>query len=186
MSFFKKLFGGKKNASNNAVALVEEILEGIIEKGFFDISYDLDYQKDDGAEFGTISIEFSGNDEELLKEKKGLMLDSLQLILKRSLQHQFPEDRTNVLVDCGGYREESEQALIERAEDLKKIAIEQGKTVYYRALPPKERKVVHQYLSQDPRVKSRSLGDGLYKKIKIYPAKGPNASSSEEATLSEE
>ena len=69
--------------------------------------------------------------------------------------------------------EETEAALIERAESLKTIAIEQGRSVYYRALPPKDRKVVHQYLSKDPRVKSRSLGEGLYKKIKIYPAKGP-------------
>jgi spoIIIJ-associated protein len=84
-------------------------------------------------------------------------------------------------VDCNGYREESEAALIERAEHLKKIAIEQGKSVYYRALPPKERKVVHQYLAQDGRVKSRSLGDGLYKKIKIYPAKGPENSAADAA-----
>jgi spoIIIJ-associated protein len=86
-------------------------------------------------------------------------------------------------VDCGGYRDESAAALIERAENLKTIAIEQGKSVYYRALPPKDRKVVHQYLAQDPRVKSRSLGEGLYKKIKIYPAKGANnqANASESA-----
>jgi spoIIIJ-associated protein len=99
------------------------------------------------------------------------------LIVKRVTQHHFSDVQTNVIVDCGGYREESEAALIERAEHLKSIAIEQGKSVYYRALPPKERKVVHQYLAQDGRVKSRSLGDGLYKKIKIYPAKEGGATS---------
>jgi spoIIIJ-associated protein len=102
------------------------------------------------------------------------MLDAFQLFLKRVVQHNFPEDKTNITVDCGGYRDESANALIERAENLKAICIEQGKSVYYRALPPKDRKVVHQYLAKDPRVKSRSLGDGLYKKIKIYPAKGPS------------
>ena len=102
------------------------------------------------------------------------MLDAFQLYLKRAVQHNFPNDKSNITVDCGGYREESEAALIERAENLKVIAIEQGKSVYYRALPPKERKIVHQYLAQDPRVKSRSLGDGLYKKIKIFPAKPVN------------
>jgi spoIIIJ-associated protein len=59
------------------------------------------------------------------------------------------------------------------------MALEQGRSVYYRALPPKERKIVHQYLAQDPRIKSRSLGDGLYKKIKIYPVKSADAKAGE-------
>ena len=50
-----------------------------------------------------------------------------------------------------------------------------GKPVYFRALPPRDRKVVHQYLAEDGRVKSRSIGDGLYKKIKIFPVKNESA-----------
>jgi spoIIIJ-associated protein len=169
--FFSKLFGGKSKSSGGEVeTLVRDTLTGIIEKGQFDLSFKVSYEKEANAE-GILAIEISGSDEELLKDKKGQMLDALQLFLKRAVQHNFPEDKTNITVDCGGYREESAAALIERAENLKTIAIEQGKSVYYRALPPKDRKVVHQYLAQDPRVKSRSLGEGLYKKIKIYPAK---------------
>ena len=165
--FFSKLFGGGKKADLESV--VEATLNGILDKGGFDLSYELNLsKKDDVTE---VKIEFSGNDEELLKDYKGQLLDAFQLIIKRVTQHHFADIQTNVVVDCNGYRQESEAALIERAEHLKSIAIEQGKSVYYRALPPKERKVVHQYLAQDGRVKSRSLGDGLYKKIKIYPAK---------------
>ena len=172
--FFKKLFGGKSKSGNSEIEnLVQENLEGLLEKSGLDLQFDLKYEKENDQE-GTLAIEFSGTDEELVKDKKGQLLDAFQLYLKRVVQHNFPEDRTNITVDCGGYREESEQALIERAENLKTIAIEQGKSVYYRALPPKERKVVHQYLAKDPRVKSRSLGEGLYKKIKIYPAKNQN------------
>lgn len=170
MSFLKKLFGAKKDIGGDVGVLAKETIDEILEKGSFDIDYDLNFSKE-GDSDAILSIQFSGADEELFKDKKGQLLDAVQLLIKRVLQHHFPEDRTNVTVDCGGYREESEQALIERAENLKMIAIEQGKSVYYRALPPKERKVVHQYLAKDPRVKSRSLGEGLYKKIKIYPAK---------------
>ncbi len=170
--FFSKLFGGKsKNSGGEVETLVHETLTGIIEKGQFSFSFKSSYEKEADTE-GVLSIELSGPDEELLKDKKGQLLDALQLFLKRAVQHNFPEDKTNITIDCGGYRDESSAALIERAENLKTIAIEQGKSVYYRALPPKDRKVVHQYLAQDPRVKSRSLGEGLYKKIKIYPAKG--------------
>ncbi len=182
MGFFSKLFGGKSKSANSEVeTLVQKTLEGIIEKAQFDLTFDLKTTKDD--EETTLAVELNGADEEILKDKKGQMLDAFQLFLKRVVQHNFPDDKTNITVDCGGYRDESANALIERAENLKAICIEQGKSVYYRALPPKDRKVVHQYLAKDPRVKSRSLGDGLYKKIKIYPAKSNSqGGSADEAT----
>lgn len=164
--FFKKLFGGSSKSTSEVEKLITETIEGMLERSTLDLTFETNYSVTDG-EFAQLHIEFSGSDEELLKDRKGQMLDAMQLFLKRVAQHHLPDDRTNITVDCGGYREESEAALIERAESLKVIAIEEGKSVYYRALPPKERKIVHQYLAKDPRVKSRSLGEGLYKKIKI-------------------
>ncbi len=184
MGFFSKLFGGKSKGANSEVeALVQKTLEGIVEKAQFDLTFQISTEKEeDGG--STLSVEFNGADEEILKDKKGQMLDAFQLFLKRVVQHNFPDDKTNITVDCGGYRDESANALIERAENLKAICIEQGKSVYYRALPPKDRKVVHQYLAKDPRVKSRSLGDGLYKKIKIYPAKGQSQGNASDEAVS--
>ncbi len=175
--FFRKLFGGGSKASNGVEKLASETLEGLLERSALDLTFETKYTSESEGG-GQLHIEFSGADEEILKDRKGQVLDSMQLFLKRVIQHHLPEDRTNLTVDCGGYREENEAALIERAESLKTIALEEGKSVYYRALPPKERKIVHQYLAKDPRVKSRSLGDGLYKKIKIYPSK--NNSSQED------
>lgn len=181
MNFFKKLFGGKGGKGGDVENLVRENLEGLLEKSGLDLNFDIQFQQEEGG--GVLTVELSGADEELIKDRKGQALDAFQLYLKRVVQHHFPEDKTSIAVDCGGYREESEQALIERAESLKQIAIEQGKSVYYRALPPKDRKVVHQYLAKDPRVKSRSLGDGLYKKIKIYPSKGAGANTTTEQAV---
>ncbi len=179
--FFSKLFGGGKK--EDLESIVEATLNGILEKGAFDLSYELNLEKKE--EVTDVRIEFSGGDEALLKDFKGQLMDAIQLIVKRVTQHHFADVITNVTVDCGGFRQESEAALIERAEHLKKIAIEQGKSVYYRALPPKERKVVHQYLAQDGRVKSRSLGDGLYKKIKIFPAKNAGTEATEDTSAEE-
>ncbi len=175
--FFKKLFGGKKS-NNDIETLIQENVQNLVDKAGFNVQFETRSEKDDEGST-QVFVDFSGPDEDLFKDRKGQLLDAFQLYLKRVLQNKHPEDKTQVHVDCGGYREENEQALIERAENLKAIAIDQGRTVYYRALPPKERKIVHQYLAKDPRVKSRSLGDGLYKKIKIYPAKNPNAPGDE-------
>lgn len=172
--FLSRIFGsksnGKANASGPAGELVQQTIEGLIEKAGFDLAFEIKSQKDD-RDNEELVIEFSGADEELLKEKDGQVIDSIQLFLQRVLQHNYPEDRTNVVIDCNGYREESNSALIEMAEKLKNQALQKGKSVYARALSPKDRKVVHQYLAGDGRVKSRSIGEGLFKKIKIYPAK---------------
>ena len=169
--FFSKLFGGKKKEGDSAVeALLNETIVGLLEKAQFDLEFSLRTELKEGQD-PEVSIEFSGVDEEVLKDREGQMIDALQLFLKRVVQHNFPEDRSNIQIDCDGYKEESNQELVELAEKLKGIALEKGKSVYFRALPPKDRKVIHQYLAADERVKSRSVGEGLFKKIKIYPTK---------------
>lgn len=170
--FLGKLFGGGKKkaegSDSDAVLLIEDIVAGIFEKGNFNLSFDLDISEDQKD----VRIEIYGEDEELLKARDGQLLDSIQLLVKRVLQHQLPEDRVQISLDCGGFREQANGELIELAEKLKGIALDKGKSVYFRALPPKDRKVIHQYLAEDGRVKSRSIGEGHYKKIKIYPVKG--------------
>lgn len=170
--FLSKLFGGKKKSSggaNSTTALVEEILGGLFEVGGFDLTYDVRSEMDGEKE--ELHIELSGADNDLVTEKEGAFLDSLQLFIKRVVQHQLPDARVNVNFDSNGFREEANKGLLELADRLKERCLEQGRSVYVRALPPKERKVIHQYLASDERVRSRSVGDGLYKKIKIYPVK---------------
>ena len=169
MTFLEKLFGGKKKdkKATGALGLVEDVVEGIVKSG----NFDLEYQVITDGDAGDIVVEFIGGDEELLTSKEGQLLDAIQLYVKRVLQHQMPDERIHVEVDCAGFRQAANEALIELADKLREIALSKGKSVYFRALPPKDRKVIHQYLAEDGRVKSRSIGDGHFKKIKIYPVK---------------
>ncbi len=170
MSLLSKFFGGKKAEETPVETVIKDALEGLFERARFDLQYELSSGQNDRGE-NVVTIELSGEDEELVKNRDGQMIDALQLFLKRVLQHQMPDDQTHIQIDCGGFREESQHALIEMADKLKEQALEKGKSVYFRALPPRDRKVIHQHLAADGRVKSRSIGDGLYKKIKIYPVK---------------
>ncbi len=171
--FLSKLFGGKKEGkakgAESTTGLVEEILAGLFDVGGFDLTYDVRSEIDGDKE--ELHIELSGGDNDLVTEKEGAFLDALQLFIKRVVQHQLPDARVNVNFDSNGFREEANKGLLELADRLKERCLEQGRSVYVRALPPKERKVIHQYLASDDRVRSRSVGDGLYKKIKIYPVK---------------
>lgn len=182
--FFSRIFGGGKKksaATTEADQVIEETLRGIIDHGGFELDFEMSVAEESSEE-RSLTIEFTGPDSDLLKEKEGQMIDAIQLFLKRVLQHRFPDDRTNINIDCEGFREESNHALIELAEKLKAVAIERKKAVYMRALPPKDRKVIHQHLAGDERVKSRSIGDGLFKKIKIFPAKEGAGQSNEDQT----
>ncbi len=182
--FFSKLFGGgaKKKTSliaastgGTAISLVEDVMTGLVERAHLDILFDV--RSEMNGEIEEITVELSGADEDLVTEKEGALLDAFQLFIKRVLQHQLADLKANVSFDSNGFRSESNRSLVELAEKLKEKALEQGRSVYLRALPPKDRKVVHQHLASDDRVRSRSVGEGLYKKIKIYPVKstGPSA-----------
>lgn len=167
MGLFTKFFGGKSSNNKEMQTVVTDLISGIVDRAGLDISYDVKTIKDGEKE--TLKVEFFGDDEKLFLAKEGALLDAFQLFLKRAVQHDLPEDTTHITCDCNGFRENANQSLIDLAEKLKNRALDEGKSVYLRALPPKDRKIIHQFLANDERVKSRSVGDGLYKKIKIYP-----------------
>jgi spoIIIJ-associated protein len=162
----EKIFGKKKKIEGGPMEMAEELINQIIELGKFELTFESKQLAD-----GTIQLDLAGNDEDLLTSKDGQLLDALQLYIRRAIQHQQPDLTLNVNVDCANFRAEANEALIALADKLKEIVLEKGKSVYFRALPPKDRKVIHQYLAEDGRVKSRSVGEGHFKKIKIYPTK---------------
>lgn len=176
--FFSKLFGGKKENGSigfeggdatSTVALVEETLAGVIERAGFDLEFSA--RSEMKGEIEEVSVEVTGADEDILVEENGELLESFQLFIKRVVQHKMPEARVEVNFDSNGFREKATSSLVELADKLKDKCLESGKSQYMRALAPKDRKIVHQHLANDERVRSRSIGEGLFKKIKIYPAK---------------
>lgn len=198
--FFSKLFGGGGSGNSNesggrkAVrsdsignrdprALVEDTLYGVLERAGLELDAHITEEKT--AEGTDIFVDLTGPDEERLTEKDGALLDALQLFMKRALQHQVPDERIEVIFDSNGFRDESTKSLVEMADRLKDEVLETGKSQYLRPLGAKDRKTVHQHLAGDERVRSRSIGNGLFKKIKIYAAKNASREESddrEEAT----
>ncbi|MCB0350506.1 MAG: hypothetical protein KDD38_04945 [Bdellovibrionales bacterium] len=167
--FLSKLFGKKEESANSAPELIHNVLEELLQTADLDFSFEVTQAQDNAGE---VSVELFGGDEELLRAREGQLLDAIQLFLTRVVQHRMRDERVIINVDNEGYREQANQELVDLAEKLKNVALDKGKPVYFRALAPRDRKVIHQYLAEDGRVKSRSIGEGLYKKIKIFPTKG--------------
>lgn len=172
MSFFGKLFSSRNkeekevSESHEAITLISKTLEKLLSLSKLRLSFDIEIDEDN-----QILVEFFGEDEEKLLQREGQLLDALQLYVKRVLQHQLPNEKIALSMDCDDFRRKVDQSLIDLASKLRDVAIHKSKPVYFRALSPRDRKIIHQYLAEDGRVQSRSIGEGLYKKIKIYPSR---------------
>jgi spoIIIJ-associated protein len=161
-NFFSKLFGkDKPEAFSSIQSLIQDTLDGVIDKAGFNLTAQVD--KNEEGFF----INFAGDDSKLVTDREGVLLDSFQIFIKRMLQNKFSDQKIEIQVDCDGFMEASATELKNLAEKLKEHVLEKGTPSYVRALPPRERKIVHRYLAEDGRVKSQSVGDGFCKKIKI-------------------
>lgn len=167
-----RIFGGAAKR-NKVEAFIEEKMVTLLKKAGLKLSFDLKVSEDQKR----ILIDLYGEDEALAKDRDAQLLDAFQLFLKRSTQNEFPEDRITIIVDCDSYREQSDDDIAKIAEKLKDQVLKKKKPAYFRALPPRERKIVHQHFSEDKRFRTKSVGDGMFKKIKISLA-GDKSNSS--------
>jgi spoIIIJ-associated protein len=121
---------------------------------------------------GTVHCRVSAEHEETLTSQEGRVLDSLQYLLGKIVAKKIP-GRIQLTIDVGDYRERRYQQLREQAAEYAGLVKENGKTQVIPSLNPSERRVVHVALQDDPDIRSRSIGDGLFKKVLIYkPGKG--------------
>ncbi|TKB24936.1 RNA-binding protein [Desulfopila sp. IMCC35006] len=120
----------------------------------------------------SVACTLRGEFEENLTGVDGKVLDSLQYILRKIISRKVPE-RLRISINVGDFREKRLDDLKLRAVELAAQVKEDGKTQVLPALNPSERRVIHMILQEDNAIRSRSVGDGLFKKILIYkPGKG--------------
>ncbi len=123
-------------------------------------------------ENSSIDAYISGNYIDSIIGPEGRTLDSLQYLLRKIFSKKY-SFKIALSLDAGNFR-------ANRMKDLKsismKMASEVKKTGKARSIPslnPSERRIVHMALEEDKNIRSRSVGDGLFKKVLIYlPAKG--------------
>ncbi len=134
----------------------------------------------------TIAVQLDGNTvecrittehEDVLINNDGRTLDSLQYLLRKMMVQHLPE-RMMLSLDVGDFRERRARELRDKALELAGLVKEGGKTQVMPALNPSERRVVHMVLQEDKEIRSRSVGEGLFKKVLIYkPGKGRKSGS---------
>jgi len=114
-----------------------------------------------------VTAQIKGPHVDEIIEQNGKLLDSLQYLLRKIIGKKYNE-KAIISLDAGDFRaartEELRQLGLELAAEVKK----NGKTRSIPSLNPSERRVVHVALQDDSEVRSRSVGEGLFKKVLIY------------------
>jgi spoIIIJ-associated protein len=119
-----------------------------------------------------VIAKLSGGNEEEIIGPEGQTLDSLQYLMRKIISRKV-EGKVMFALDAGTYREVRREDLEEMALRLAGEVKESGRTKSIPALNPAERRIVHMKLQDDPTIRSRSVGEGQFKKILIYlPGRG--------------
>lgn len=157
----EKVPTGEFHVGEELLGDVRTQLVGLLEL----MHYPSDVSVSSDREYITALIQGQYVDE--IVDQNGKILDSLQYLLRKMIGKKHSE-KAIISLDAGDFR-------ATRSEELKKLGLElaaevkkNGKTRSIPSLNPSERRVVHLALQDDKEVRSRSVGEGLFKKVLIY------------------
>lgn len=104
----------------------------------------------------------------LLVGSKGRTLNAIQELLRVSTQRSKPSEY-RIYADVGGYREKRRGALVEFATQAAEKAKSESVEVVLDPMNSADRKVIHDALTDDPDVSTRSAGQEPRRRVIVVP-----------------
>jgi spoIIIJ-associated protein len=111
-----------------------------------------------------------GGNSALLIGKKGKTLEAIQIIVEKAI-NKNNEKRSRTRVDIEGYIEKRNSYLKSLATRLADKCKRFGKPVSLEEMNAHDRRIIHITLKNDKEVSTRSKGEGILRKIVIFPKK---------------
>lgn len=116
---------------------------------------------------GGVVLDISGEKLGVIIGKRGETLDSLQYLAILA-SNRSEESFCKISLDCNGYREKRNEALIALAKKTSAKVIKQGRKIALEPMNPYERRIIHSCVAEIDGVSSRSTGTEPYRKVVIY------------------
>jgi spoIIIJ-associated protein len=159
--------GARKNADlseqhREAIAILQQILEKMGEQGEVQL-VEVDAE--------TVELEIKGDGSGILIGRHGQTLDALEYIVNRILARRI-KDAAPISLETESYRARRRQQLHRMALSMGEKAKREHKAVRLEPMPPRDRRIIHMALKDDPMVTTRSAGEGVMRAIEIVPADG--------------
>jgi len=115
-----------------------------------------------------LSLSIDAEDAGLLIGKQGQTLEALQYLLIKMIAKKARR-KVRVFIDIESYRARHQEALTQLALKSGEKAKKSGKPITLNPMNPHDRRIIHLALQGDKEVKTMSRGEGLYKKVVVYP-----------------
>jgi len=126
-----------------------------------------------------VELEVKGDGSGILIGRHGQTLDALEYLINRLLARRY-KDAVPVQIDTESYRARRRQQLERMALSMGEQAKREGKRVTLEPMAPRDRRIVHLALKDDPLVSTRSAGTGYMRALEIVPAEGRRERGSRE------
>jgi spoIIIJ-associated protein len=151
----------KENVGDKVKVYLEEILSRMeIDGGVKDI------KESDSKVYVELESKISSG---LLIGKKGKTLEALQFMVNLVINNSTGTEK-KIILDIESYRDKREKALKKMSKEIAQKVIRSGRPMILEPMNPFERRLIHLTLQNDKRVMTKSEGQGIYRKIKIFPS----------------
>jgi spoIIIJ-associated protein len=115
-----------------------------------------------------IELSIKGDGSGLLIGRHGQTLDSLEYLVNRILARRI-KDAVPITIDTESYRERRRRQLHRMALSMAEQTKREHTAVTLEPMPPRDRRVVHLALKDDPLITTRSTGEGFMRVVEIIP-----------------
>ncbi len=149
------------------VAFIQDYLETYFKNIDLDVNV-MVKQEEDG--FGVM---LDAENNAILIGKAGQTLQSINTVVKSAVNSHF-KGRYNVLVDINNYKQDRYEKVKALADRIARSVLRSKTAATLDPLPNDERKVIHQYLSEMPHIRTESVGEGNQRRLKIVYDKNKN------------
>lgn len=118
------------------------------------------------GEPGHINVELDTEDVALLIGRRGKNLEAVQYLVNL-IFNKNKAQKVKIILDIKKYREKRIQSLQKLAQNSALVVKKTRRDRILNPMNPFERKIIHSALQDDKDVTTESIGDGIFKQIKI-------------------
>jgi spoIIIJ-associated protein len=151
------------------IAVPEELLDevrGLVAAVVEAMGFESRIDVYDAGDF--IAVDVAPDNTALFIGQKGETIDALQYLLNAAIYRKRPFVK-RIVLDAEGYRQRRVEAIQGIAHRTARRAIRERRTVELPPMNPSERRIVHLFLKDNPKVTTASEGSGENRRVRISP-----------------
>ena len=117
---------------------------------------------------GFVAVDVASDSTALFIGQKGETIDALQYLVNAAVYRKRPFVK-RIVLDAEGYRQRRVEAIQGIAHRTARRAVRERRPVELPPMSPAERRIVHLFLQDNPKVTTASEGSGDNRRVKISP-----------------